>query len=118
MQNVAGEQGPPAMAAELPEREGRPAAEIGRHVEAPAHGEIGPRPAPVTVPSVSVSPAAMATGCQYGTARLSSFAAIGAPPRHTMASVLKRSVGPDSVISSAGAPSSLPRLRFARRKER
>ena len=43
MQHIAGAQRAAAVAAEAAEREGGAAAEIERHVEAAAHGEIGAR---------------------------------------------------------------------------
>ena len=41
VQHVAGAQGAAGVAAELAEDEGRAAAEIVRHIEAAAHGEVG-----------------------------------------------------------------------------
>ena len=43
MQHVAGAERAPAMTAKLAERESRAAAEIFRHVDAAAHGDIGAR---------------------------------------------------------------------------
>ena len=45
-------------------------------------------------------------------------AAIAAPVRQMVAAPAKRSVGPDAVHSSPGAPSGLPRMRFPSRNER
>ncbi len=59
-----------------------------------------------------------ATGVQKSMVRPSMSACIGAPLRHTSASVLNLSVGPDMVISSAAASSRLPTARLAKRNDR
>ena len=104
-QHIAGAQCATAVAAELSERERGAAAEILRHVDAAAHGEIGalsrrhgwcrararcraaPRAAARTPPR-----------------RPSSVASMAAPASAITASQSKRSVAPVTVISSAAAP--------------
>ena len=66
-------------------------------------------------PTASVPPAGTSMACHIGTGSPFSVSLAGAPVTATTVAVLKRSVGPASVISSAAASGVLPTSALAAR---
>ena len=107
----------PAVAAKLAEREGRAAAEIIGHIDAAAHGDIGARAGAGHAAEFQnlsgLDGKRLPIGHGLAVERRDELA----PVRQITVSLLNFSVGPESVVSIAAAPSSLPTSRLASRND-
>ena len=99
----------PRMAAELAEGEGRAAAEIVRHVDAAAHGDISADAAAFHAVDLQHLRRLDRNGLPVGNRlAIETSLSSSAPARQITVSLLNFSVGPESVVSIPAAFSSLP----------
>ncbi len=114
VQDVALAQRAAAVPAELAEREGGAAAEVHGDVEAAAHGEVrAATGAGDGCRARASAPACTVNGVNERDGHAVELGSSTLPRRaRSRASVANRSVGPETVISSAAAPASLPTTRF------
>ena len=102
-QHVAGEQRPPAVAAEAAERERRGAAEVRRHVDAAAHGEVRAQAGTVARAERQRRPGGDLDRLPHRHRRaVDRDGSTGAPHTQTTAACENRSVGPAERDLEAG----------------